>query len=139
MKALLGAVALVFAAGSAFACDGVVAEGGFVRPLMGQHKMTAAYVTLKNTSDEAVTITGVSTPVGNGELHESVQEEGVMKMRHLHHVTVPAKGEEMLKPGGKHIMIMNVNTALPLGSKVDFALACEKGKALTFSLPVEKR
>src|SRR3546814_7538583 len=45
------------------------------------------------------------------EMHESVRENGVMTMKPLTSAPVPAKGKLEFKPGGRHLMIWNINGA----------------------------
>jgi hypothetical protein len=70
-------------------------------------QMGAAYLTLVNGQDEALTITRVTSPqFAAVELHESVEEDGVARMRALPALEI-GPGETMrLAPGGKHLMLM---------------------------------
>jgi copper(I)-binding protein len=75
-------------------------------PLPGR-AMTAGYFTLVNHGDRPVIVTRVSSPQFNVvELHESIVEDGISRMRRLHEVSVPARGSVQFAPGGKHLMLM---------------------------------
>lgn len=70
-------------------------------------RMKAGYMTLTNNTNEAIHITRVSSPqFGRAEIHETVVENDVSRMRPVGTLTIPAGGEVRLEPGGKHLMLM---------------------------------
>ena len=76
------------------------------RPVPGM-AMSAGYLTLTNNSEETITITRISSPnYASVELHESVIEEGIARMRPLENLDIPAGTSTILAPGGKHLMLM---------------------------------
>lgn len=51
------------------------------------------------------------------EMHESVSENGVMTMKPISSVDIPAKGKVAFAPGGRHLMLWGVNdTAISRGT-----------------------
>lgn len=85
----------------------LVASDITITPPMPGHKMSAGYLTLRNNSDADIRITRVtSAEFGSVELHESVIDDGVARMRALPELVVPARGAVMLERGGKHLMMM---------------------------------
>ena len=76
------------------------------RPMPGM-QMSAGYLTLRNNSDTDIAIDRVTSPqYGKVEMHETVIEDGVSRMRALGEVSVPAGSAVEFKPGGKHLMLM---------------------------------
>ncbi len=76
------------------------------RPMPGM-SMSAGYLALTNNTDSPITITSVSSAqFGSVELHESIVEEGVARMRELERLVIPAHGTVTLERGGKHLMLM---------------------------------
>lgn len=70
-------------------------------------QMTAGYLTLRNNTTQAITITQVSSPEFESvEMHESVLEDGVARMRPLRDLTIRAGQSVQLEPGGKHLMLI---------------------------------
>ena len=72
------------------------------------------------------------------ELHETVDENGVMKM--VHHPEgweIPAGSTLELKPGGKHIMLIGLTAPLEAGKKIQMTLNFEKAGAQTIEVPVQ--
>jgi hypothetical protein len=63
-------------------------------------------------------LVGVETPVADkAELHESVAEGGVMKMRPLAAAPVEPGKPLILKPGGYHVMLMGLRRTLKEGDE----------------------
>jgi copper(I)-binding protein len=60
------------------------------------------------------------------ELHVHVNDNGVMRMREVPGYDIPAKGSFELKPGGAHLMFMNLKAPLKEGTKVPVTLKFEK-------------
>ena len=56
------------------------------------------------------------------QIHETYHENGLVGMRHVDYVVVPAKSGIEFKPGGYHVMLMNVKKDLKVGMKVEFEL-----------------
>lgn len=112
---------------------GVTASDGWVKT--APSGMTAAFVTLTNSTDTAQVLVSASTPVATSvQLHETVEQGGQMVMREQKDgITVPANGVVVLEPGGQHIMLMDVTTAIKPGDVVPFTLTFASGGTLTFS------
>lgn len=73
------------------------------------------------------------------ELHETINDGGVMKMRPVPGgFEVPATGSLELKPGGKHIMLIGLNKPLVNGEEIEITLRFEKGGEITVKVPVRQ-
>ena len=84
----------------------VASDVTITQPMAGMG-MSAGYLTLTNNSAETITITRVSSPqYASVELHESVVDDGVARMRRLEKIEIPAGKNTVLAPGGKHLMLM---------------------------------
>lgn len=88
----------------------------------------AAYLTLTNGTGQADALVGVTTAAAkNPEIHETTAEgSGMMVMRPVKRVELPAGGTVELKPGGYHIMLINLTGELKAGSTVELTLQFEK-------------
>ena len=81
-----------------------------------------AFMVITN-SGKADALVGGSSPVAERvELHSSSMEGGVMKMRQLQRVELPAGGTVRLEPGALHIMLIGLKQPLVEGSKVPLTL-----------------
>ncbi|WP_421240775.1 copper chaperone PCu(A)C [Aeromonas enteropelogenes] len=115
----------------------VEAVDGYVRLLPPGTPNTAAFMVLKNDADQAVKLVAASSPAaGRAELHNHLHENGVMKMRQVESIEIPAKGEVVLKPGSLHIMLFEIGT-LSEQTPMPLTLTLDDGQQLALSLPVK--
>ena len=115
----------------------VEAVDGYVRLLPPGTPNTAAFMVLKNDADQAVKLVAASSPAaGRAELHTHLHENGVMKMRQVESIEIPAKGEVVLKPGSLHIMLFEIGT-LSEQTPMPLTLTLDDGQQLALSLPVK--
>ena len=105
---------------------------------MAGHGNGAVYVTLSNAGAQPDALVSASTDVAQTtELHEVTQDGGVMKMRPVKTIPVPAGGTTELKPGGYHIMLMGLKHDLKPGEKVAVTLKFERGGETRVEAPVK--
>ncbi|ENC6369008.1 copper chaperone PCu(A)C [Aeromonas veronii] len=115
----------------------VEAVDGYVRLLPPGTPNTAAFMVLKNDADQPVKlVAAASAAAGRAELHTHLHENGVMKMRQVESIEIPAKGEAVLKPGSLHIMLFEVGT-LSEQTPFPLTLTMDDGQKLDLSLPVK--
>jgi len=87
---------------------------------------TAVYLTIVNTGDHADTLIAVQSEAAERvELHETRMEGDVMQMRPIARLEVPAGGRVELKPGGYHIMLVNLKRGLTAGEPIHIHLKFE--------------
>jgi copper(I)-binding protein len=105
---------------------------------MGGGGNGAVYVTLTNAGAQADSLVSASSDAAQTvELHEAKNEGGVMKMRPVQAIPVPANGKTELKPGGYHIMLMGLKHDLKPGEKVAVTLKFERGGEMRVEAPVK--
>ena len=105
----------------------VTITGGWVRSSVAGQKGSGAF--MKITAKESVRLTGVSSPVaGVAEVHEIKMDGDVMKMRAVPVLELPAGSTVELKPGGYHLMLMDLKQSLTVGSTVPVTLMFRDGK-----------
>lgn len=71
------------------------------------------------------------------ELHTHIHEDGVMKMRRVEAIDVPAGKTVSLAPGGYHLMLMNLEQPLREGDTLDLTLVFEKAGEIEVTATVE--
>jgi copper(I)-binding protein len=99
---------------------------------------SAAFMTLRNMGGEANALIAASSPAANVvELHTHTMDDGMMKMRRVEQIDIPAKGETELKPGGLHIMLIGLKQQLKPGIKVALTLKFSDGTESTVDAPVQ--
>ena len=115
-------------------------QAAWARATVPGQKATGAFMTL--TAREPLRLVGVSTPVaGVAEVHEMRMDAGVMKMRAVEGgLELPAGTAVELKPGGYHLMLMDLKSALAKDSTVPLTLVLRDAKGaekrLELKLPV---
>ncbi len=68
--------------------------------------MGRAYMTFQNTTDAPISITRVTNPsFASVQIHESVIEDGISRMRSIDQLTIAANDTVALQPGGIHLML----------------------------------
>jgi len=116
----------------------VSAEQPWTRATPPGAKVGGGFMKLRS-SGAADRVVGASSPVaGRVEMHITVREGNVMKMREVTAFEVPAGGTFELKPGGAHLMLMDLKRPLKKGEKVPLTLKLEKGGELKLELTVEE-
>lgn len=118
--------------------DGIEISGAWARPA-SEGGTSAIYMNILNGTSQADTLVSISSPVsGMIEVHESYeQEEGMMGMRPVETVVAPAKDVLSLKPGGLHVMLMQLNRPLAEGDSVEFTVVFANGGVKSLTVPVE--
>ena len=85
----------------------------------------AAYATLRSTGP-ADRLIGASSPAAaQVMIHENVETDGVMQMRHVPALDIPAGGETVLAPGGLHVMLMGLTGPLTEGESLEITFSFE--------------
>lgn len=105
-------------------------------PVPGRH-MSAGYISLTNNTSDAINITHVMSPEFDAvEMHESLVEDGVAKMRPIEELVIPANSSVSLQRGGKHLMLMR-----PTGALDTVSLSFYSGDTLLLNVnaPVSRR
>ena len=124
-------------AASASDGKGVTVKDAFARATIGQGRVGAVYLMIHNMSGTMDRLVGASTEVAKrAELHTHRHENGVMKMRPIEGVEVPAGGMATLKPGGDHVMLMGLSALLKEGSHFPLVLTFEKAGEVSVMVAV---
>jgi hypothetical protein len=70
-------------------------------------RVAAMYLTLTNTGDEPITVTSIEVDgVPRVMIHETIEENGQLKMRHRGSLRLDAGETITMSPGGLHVMLM---------------------------------
>jgi periplasmic copper chaperone A len=131
---------VVAAIASAPAFAEVTVKDAWVRGTVPAQKSTGAFLTL--TSSEDAKVVAASSPIaGMAEIHTSEQIGGVMQMHALDALALPAGKAVELKPGGNHIMLMQLKKPVAANEPVPLVLTIEdaKGKRSTVEVKAEVR
>ncbi|HEY0335448.1 MAG TPA: copper chaperone PCu(A)C [Stenotrophomonas sp.] len=115
-------------------------QQGWVRlpptPAMG---MAAGFGQFVNPCDRPLAVVSASSPAfGDVTLHESIQVDGVNRMREVERLPLPAGGKAILSPGGLHLMLMDPAQPLQEGANVPLTFVLADGRRVEAVLQVRK-
>ena len=137
--AVLGAFAVLAGHGTLAlaASTDVTVTNAWVRPPPPGARTGAAFMTLTNGGAKAARLVAADNPASNlTELHTHLHEDGIMKMRQVKEIVVPAHGTAKLEPGGYHIMLIDLKNALKAGDTVPLTLHFDDGGQQVIVVPV---
>ncbi len=126
---------LTLSAAAVWAQTTVKVEDAWVRGTVAQQKATGAFMRL--TADKDARLVSASSPVaGVVEIHEMAMENDVMKMRQIPGLDLAAGRAMELKPGGYHVMLMNLKQPIKGGDTVPLTLVFEDAAKQRFTQEV---
>ncbi|HSH49050.1 MAG TPA: copper chaperone PCu(A)C [Halomonas sp.] len=133
-------VALLASLASAAAlADSLRVEGAHVRAVPPVSTTTAAFMMLHNEGETDRSLVAARTPAARvAELHNHVDVDGVMQMRQVESIPVPAKGSVSLAPGGYHLMLIDLTAPLQEGDDVLLRLTFADGQIQELKAPVRR-
>lgn len=111
-------------------------ENPYARATAPGQKAAGGFMKIENkgTADQLI---AASSPVaGEMQLHTMAMDGNVMKMREVKAIDVPANGSVDLKPGGLHLMFMDIKTPLKAGEAVPVKLKFQKAGEVEIKVPV---
>ncbi|MBI1416541.1 MAG: copper chaperone PCu(A)C [Limimaricola sp.] len=116
----------------------LVLTGGFARATLPGAPVAGGFVTIQNTGTEDDTLIGAASDLaGHMEVHEMKMDGQVMKMRQLEGgLPIPAGQTVVLKPGGFHVMFMDLKGPLVEGQMVDVTLTFAKAGSVVVPLMI---
>lgn len=138
MKHLVITIALLIASINPVLAEDAIFEvsKGWVKPTMPGKDLTAAFFELKNNTEKDSKLVAVESSIGTAEMHNTIEEYGVFKMRHMDFVELPANQTTVFRPRAKHIMLMNLPRKLKSGEEVTLVLHFENKSKLEVIFPV---
>ena len=90
-------------------------------------KIAAGYMVIRNVAAKPDRLVGASSPSAEKvEMHVTVKDGDVARMREVKGYDVPAKGAFELKPGSAHLMFVNIKAPFKQGEKIPVVLRFEK-------------
>jgi periplasmic copper chaperone A len=118
----------------------VVVTDAWVRGTVTGQTATGAFMQLKSATDS--TLVGAASGAAKiVEIHEMKMEGGVMKMRAVDRIALPAGKVVDMKPGGHHVMLLDLAAPLKEGQTVPLQLTFEdsSGKKQTVDVRAQVR
>ncbi len=119
------------------AIDEIAIQQPWARATAGATPNGAAFMSLRNEGSSADFLVAVASNVAKRvELHQHTMTDGVMQMRRVEKVEVPAGGETALKPGGYHVMLIGLVEPLKSGEQFPLSLTFKQAGQVTVEVTV---
>jgi copper(I)-binding protein len=114
-------------------------EAPWLRATPGGAKVAAGYLRITNTGSEPDRLTAARMPLAaRGEVHEMTMQNGVMHMGPVAGGLIIEPGKTVeLKPGGFHVMFLDLKGVLKEGQSIEVTLTFEKAGSVTVPFPVQ--
>jgi periplasmic copper chaperone A len=129
-------VAAVLLAWAAAAAADVTVTDAWIRGTVPGQRATGAFMQLRSTTDAK--LVAVSTPAAKAaEIHSMVDEAGVMKMRAIPSLALPAGKTVELGPGGYHVMLLDIAKPMKEGETVRVTLTFADASGRTTTQDVQ--
>ncbi len=102
-------------------------------------KVAAGYMTIRNKAASADRLVGVaSAAAARVETHVTMRDGDVMRMREVKGYDIPAGGSFELKPGGPHLMFVDIKQPFREGDRIAVTLEFEKAGQVRVDFPVAR-
>ena len=113
----------------------VAISDAWVRPTVTGQKATGAF--LKLVAKENSKLLSISSPIaGVAEIHEMKMEKDIMKMASIPSLSLPSGKTVELKPGGFHVMLMDLKSPITNNSKVPLILHFQDAKGVKSQMEI---
>jgi hypothetical protein len=116
----------------------ITIHDAWARAPMGQTGTSAIYMTLEASGGEGDRLVAVTSPdAARAELHTSIVEGGVAKMRPLAAIEIASGEPTVLEPGGPHVMLVGLGKKLVEGDTLPLSLTFEHAGTIELQVPVK--
>ncbi|MEL6205468.1 MAG: copper chaperone PCu(A)C [Pseudomonadota bacterium] len=118
--------------------EDVIVEDAWSRASIGVNRPGVAYMIVRNTGDERVTLTGIATSLAKmPELHKSsINAEGVASMAPAGEIEIAPGRTIALEPGGLHAMLRGLQKPMAKGETFPLTLVFSDGGKVTVDVPI---
>lgn len=121
-----------FSAHAQTAAEAIEVDDAYVRIAPPNAPATAAFMEFENEDKIDHALVSAKAYINKTtELHTHTNDNGVMKMRQVSQIDLPAGKEVALQPGGFHIMLIGLNESIQEGQKIKIDLTFEDGSTKT--------
>lgn len=119
------------------AADEVTVSDAYARAVPPGQPNSASFMMLSNGSAAGHAVVAAQSSVSRvTELHTHTMSEGMMKMRQVEKIEIPANGTTKLEPGGLHVMLIGLTQDLKPGDELSLTLTFEDGSSSRILVPV---
>jgi copper(I)-binding protein len=138
-KYLFSLVVLAVMTQLSFGQSKIVVKDAWVGRVPPSSPVAAAYFTVENKGDSDDKLIGVTTDIsGRNMIHETVTDkQGVTMMKMVDTLIVPAGKIVVLKPGGTHVMLMDLKGPVTYRDKIELDLKFQNAGDIKVEAPVK--
>jgi copper(I)-binding protein len=109
------------------------------RATPGGAKVGVGYMEIRNRGKQAERLLGASSPLAQRvEMHVTRREGEVMRMRQVESFAIPASERVQLRPGGGHLMLVDLARPLKQGERVPLTLRFERAGEVEIEMEVQE-
>lgn len=135
MKHMYLILALLTSLSTAVQAHDVTIANAWIRATAPGQQATGAFMNI--TAHQTMRLIGVNSNIaGVNQIHQMKVENDVMKMSAVPFLALPAGQTVQLKPGGYHLMFMDLKQTVPQGTQVPLTLTFEKASGERSSLQI---
>jgi copper(I)-binding protein len=139
LSTLIPTLTLVFGLQATALAETIEVQDAYVRAVPPGQPNSAAFMRITNHGgDDRALLAAASDQAEVVELHTHRMEDGMMRMRQVEQIELPAGERVTLEPGGLHVMLIGLTETLAPGDQVALTLGFDDGSNQTLSLPVKR-
>lgn len=98
------------------------------------NRVTAGFTNITNNSPDTITINSISSPQFNiVEIHETIMNNGIASMIKINTLTILEKQSVSLKPGGKHLMLIDPVKRISEGEEIRLIFELSNNETMTLN------
>ena len=121
------------------ASEMIMVDDPYVRAVPPGQPNSASFMSFHNKGDKDLALVAAASSAAEVvELHTHTMEDGMMRMRRVDKIDLPAGEMTSLKPGGLHVMLIGLKQKLVPGEKIGLTLSFDDGSELKVEAPVRK-
>jgi copper(I)-binding protein len=134
---LAGLGLAVFSSSAMAQAPTVAVTDAWARATTSTARVGGVFLTMKATGGEDRVVSAASPVTEKIELHETIRDGDVMKMREVPRLMVSASEPTVLKPGAHHIMLIGLKRPLNRGETFPLTITFEKAPPVTVTVTVQ--
>jgi copper(I)-binding protein len=139
LSVLMSTFALMVGLQATALAETIEVQDAYVRAVPPGQPNSAAFMSITNHGDDdRALLAAASDQAEVVELHTHRMEDGMMRMRQVEQIELPAGERVILEPGGLHVMLIGLTETLAAGDQVALTLSFDDGEKQTLSLPVKR-
>ena len=116
--------------------DEISVSDAWVRATPPGAKTAAVYLTINNPDADDALVAAETNVADEAQLHTHRHDDGMMRMQQVDRFELPGGETIELKPGGNHLMLIDIYRPMEPGNSIELRLIFEQNSPLTLQVPV---